>query len=256
VTSERNSLREDDFIRDFFLLREWQKFYNRLVLLHVILRTQGERIAVMKVTTTARGWRGRLRVWALARLDDHCERAVAGRKRALLGSLHGRILEIGPGPGVNLRYYPPDIDWFGIESNLSCDPGIRAEAERRGMRVELRAPSASALDAEDASMDAVVSTFALCTVPDPTRTLAEVLRILRPGGKFVFMEHVGAPDGTALRLLQRASRTYWVRFADGCLPDADTLPLIQAAGFSRVDYAVFSIPVPLISPHVAGVAIR
>jgi hypothetical protein len=56
--------------------------------------------------------------------------------------------------------------------------------------------------------------------------------------------------------VQRASRSYWVRFADGCLPDADTLPLIQAAGFSRVDYAAFSIPVPLISPHVAGVAIR
>jgi ubiquinone/menaquinone biosynthesis C-methylase UbiE len=105
-------------------------------------------------------------------------------------------------------------------------------------------------------MDAVVSTFALCTVPDPAKTLVEVLRILRPGGKVVFMEHVAAPAGTALRLVQRASRSYWVRFADGCLPDADTLPLIQPAGFSRVDYAAFSIPVPLISPHVAGVAIR
>jgi hypothetical protein len=57
------------------------------------------------------------------------------------------------------------IDWFGIESNLSCYPGIRGEVERRGMRVELRAASASGLDAEDASMGAVVSTFALSTVP-------------------------------------------------------------------------------------------
>jgi SAM-dependent methyltransferase len=208
------------------------------------------------MTPTVSGWRGRLRARALARLDDHCERAVAERKRSLLGSLHGRILEIGPGPGVNLGYYSPEIDWFGIESNLSCYPVIQAEAERRRMRVELRAASASGLDAEDASMDAVVSTFALCTVPDPARTLGEVLRILRPGGKFVFMEHVAAPAGTALRLVQRASRPYWVRFADGCLPDADTLPLIQAAGFSRVDYAAFSIPVPLISPHVSGVAVR
>ena len=105
-------------------------------------------------------------------------------------------------------------------------------------------------------MDAVVSMFALCTVPDPAKTLGEVLRILRPGGKFVFMEHVAAPAGTALRLAQRTSRSFWMRFADGCRPDADTLPLIQAAGFCRVDYAAFSIPVPLISPHVAGVAIR
>jgi len=65
-----------------------------------------------------RGRRERLRAWALARLDNYCERAVAERKRALLGSLHGRILEIGPGPGVNLGYYPPDIDWFDIESNV------------------------------------------------------------------------------------------------------------------------------------------
>jgi ubiquinone/menaquinone biosynthesis C-methylase UbiE len=121
---------------------------------------------------------------------------------------------------------------------------MRRVARRLGQRLARKTP-----------VCAVVSTFAR-TVPDPTRTLGEVLRILRPGGKFAFMEHVAAPAGTALRLVQRASRSYWVRFADGCLPDADTLPLIQAAGFSRVDYAAFSIPVPLISPHVAGVAIR
>ena len=162
-----------------------------------------------------------LRARALARLDDHCEQAVAERKRTLMGSLRGRILEIGPGPGVNLKYYPLDIDWFGIEPNLSCYSEIGAEAERLRMRVELRIASAGGLDAEDASMDAV-SMFALCTVPDPAKTLGEVLRILRPGGKFVFMEHVAAPAGTALRLAQRASRSFWVRFADGCLPDADT----------------------------------
>lgn len=210
----------------------------------------------LTMTATARGRRDQLRAWALARLDDHCERAVAARKRALMSSLHGRILEIGPGPGVNLGYYPADIEWFGIESNLSCYPGIRAEAERRGIRVELRAASANRLDAKDASMDAVVSTFALCTVLDPAQTLGEVLRILRPGGKFVFMEHVGAPAGTALRLLQRVSRSPWARFAEGCLPDADTLPLIQAAGFASVEYSAFSVPVLLISPHIAGVAIR
>jgi len=70
-------------------------------------------------------------------------------------------------------------------------------------------------------LDAVVSMFALCTVPDPAWTLSEVLRILRPGGKFVSMEHVAAPAGTALRLLQRVSRSYWLRLADGFLPDAD-----------------------------------
>jgi SAM-dependent methyltransferase len=204
---------------------------------------------------TADHCRGQLRTWALARLDDRCERAVAERKRALMGSLRGRVLEIGPGPGVNLRYYSPEIDWFGIEPNLRRHPEIRAEAERRGMGIELHA-SAGGLDAEDGSMDAVVSMFALCTVPDPAGTLAEVLRILRPGGKFVFMEHVAAPAGTALRLVQRTSRSWWVWFAEGCVPDADTLPLIRAAGFSRVDYTAFSIAVPLISPHVAGVAAK
>ena len=83
-----------------------------------------------------------LRARALARLDDHCEQAVAERKRTLMGSLRGRILEIGPGPGVNLKYYPLDIDWFGIEPNLSCYWEIGAEAERLRMRVELRVASA------------------------------------------------------------------------------------------------------------------
>ncbi len=216
----------------------------------------GDHSTRSKPTVTPQNWHKRLHAWALSKLDDRCERAVADRKRALLGSLHGRILEIGPGPGVNLHYYPRDIDWFGIEPDLSCHPSIREAATARGMRIELHSISTDVFNVDDANMDVVVSMFALCTVSAPLQTLAEVLRVLKPGGKFIFMEHVAAPTGTVLRLVQRASRPGWVRFAEGCLPDADTLPRIEAAGFSCVDAEAFSIPVPLISPHVAGIALR
>ena len=129
------------------------------------------------VTLTARGTRERLRAWALTRLDGHCERAVAERKRALMGGLHGRILEIGPGPGVNLGYYPPDIDWLGIESNLSCYPAIRAEADRRGMRVELRIASAIGLGECQPNPS---TRLARSAVPPESRTNR---KIPRPGCK-------------------------------------------------------------------------
>lgn len=204
--------------------------------------------------TQGSAWLSRMHARLLARLDERCERAVSSRKRAMLEQLRGHVLEIGVGPAVNLHYYAPGVVWSGVEPNLSFHPTIEAEAKRLGMQIDLRRVLPSRLDAEDASMDAVVSMFALCTVANPVQMLAEIRRVLKPNGIFVFMEHVAAPPKTALRFVQHLSRPLWVRFAEGCLPDADTLPRIRQAGFARVEHDAFTIPVPLISPHIAGVA--
>jgi SAM-dependent methyltransferase len=189
----------------------------------------------------------------LVRLDDACERAVAERKRNLLGRLHGDVLEIGPGGNPSFGYFPRSVRWWGIESNLTHHPSILTAAARVGIPAQVVEPSGCALPFRDSSFDAVVSLFALCTVSDPSVMLSEIRRVLRPDGVFAFMEHVAASDFRT-RMLQKAVRPIWIRFAEGCRPDCDTGSAIAAAGFTDVQFESFHIAVPIIHPHLSGVA--
>jgi ubiquinone/menaquinone biosynthesis C-methylase UbiE len=199
----------------------------------------------------------RLHAWALAKGISKYEEAVANQKRALFGELRGTVLEIGPGSGVNLQYYSTDIRWIGIEPNPFNHPNIQMAADRAGIEIELRSLDDDRLQADDNSIDAVVSTLVLCTVPDQTATLLEILRVLKPGGRFAFIEHVAAPRDSLLRKAQRMIRPAWKWIADGCCPDRETASSIEAAGFSSVEIESFRAPLPRIfSPHIAGVAVK
>ena len=151
----------------------------------------------------------------LVRLDDACERAVAERKRSLLGRLHGDVLELGPGGYPSFGYFPRDVRWRGIEPNLNHHSSILAAAARVGIPAEIVESSGCALPFRDSSFDAVVSLFALCTVPDPPVMLSEIRRVLRPGGVFAFIEHVilsrcSDPErGVAAAARLRGAREYW-----------------------------------------------
>lgn len=153
---------------------------------------------------------------------------MAARRRRLLAGAHGAVLEIGAGTGLNLRHYPANLDQLVL-----AEPGARM-----GDRIDLgRAPSGAAARLErapaedlpfaDASFDTVVSTLVLCTVSDPQQALAEVTRVLRPGGQLLFLEHVRA-EPRWRRTLQRRSVRAWAAFADGCRCDRPTLETIQA----------------------------
>ena len=135
---------------------------------------------------------------------------------------------------------------------------LRQEAGRLGRIVDLRDGRAEQTGMPDASVDAVVSSLVLCGVSDVDATLAEVLRVLRPGGTFAVLEHVAAPPGTALRVVQRACSRPWRAMFEGCHPDRDTGVAIQRAGF--VDIALERIdgpvPIPIVRPHVIGTARR
>jgi ubiquinone/menaquinone biosynthesis C-methylase UbiE len=100
----------------------------------------------------------------------------------------------------------------------------------------------------------------LCSVRDPQQVLNEALRVLKPGGKFYFIEHVAAPQQTWLRRCQRVMRPIWIGIADGCRPDRETGAAIQNAGFRSVELEGFRVPfppaLPFVSPHVAGVAVK
>ncbi len=192
----------------------------------------------------------------LERCGESHERHIAAHKRNLLTPLRGRVIEIGPGTGVNLAYLDPSADWVGVEPNEHMDPYVRRRAAALGRAAEIRRGTAEALPFDRASVDAVVSTLVLCSVVDPIATLAEIRRVLRPGGQFVFVEHVGAPAGTRSRRMQRAIRPLWAYCGDGCHPDRDTGEAIASAGFASLDITRFALRMPIVGPHIAGRAIN
>ncbi len=202
-------------------------------------------------------WNKRLFAWLLSTGNASYEKQVCDRKCNLFGNLHGDVLEIGPGTGANFPYYPKDMRWIGIEPNPYMHPYLQKEAEKVGLNnVDVRTISAERLEAEDNSVDAVVSTLVLCSVPDLKATLQEILRVLKPGGRFLFIEHVAAPKGTWLRRVQEGVRPVWKFLADGCEPARETWIALENAGFEHLDYERFEPSIPIVTPHISGVGIK
>ena len=202
------------------------------------------------------GWYKRLFAALMDKSSAQYDAMVSNKKRALLGQLHGNVLEIGPGTGPNLAYYPRDIHWIGVEPNPAMLPYLGREAARLNMRLDIREGVGEELPAANESVDAVVSTLVLCSVRDQAQTLREVLRVLKPGGRFVFVEHVAAPRDTGLRRLQGLVRPVWQVASDGCHPDRETWLAIEQAGFEHVRLEHFRLDAGLAAPHIAGVAIK
>ncbi len=203
-----------------------------------------------------KGWRQRLFAWLNTAQADAYDAFVAPYKRALLGGLSGTILEIGAGAGENFPYYAPGIRWVGIEPNVYIHPHLLKAAARYGIHGEIRTGLVEKLPFEDASFDAVVSTLVLCSVSDQTAALSEIRRVLRPAGRYAFIEHVAAPENTFQRRMQRLIKPLWRALLDGCEPDRDTAAALRQAGFSGVELQHFAVPVWLVSPHIAGTAIK
>ena len=120
--------------------------------------------------------------------------------------------------------------------------------------IEYAQANAEALPFPDESVETVLSTLVLCSVGGLDLALREIHRILKPGGRFIFLEHVGAPPGSWLRRFQRWVKPVWSTVGDGCEPDRDTEENLLRAGFREVRLERFSLPIPLVSPHIAGVA--
>ncbi len=203
-----------------------------------------------------RGWRHRLFAALLPLVSHQYEPLVAERKRRLFGCLHGRVVEIGAGTGVNLRYLPGDAEWLGVDPNPYMERYIRAEAARLGRDGAFCLGAAEQLPVPARAADAVVGTLVLCSVTDLESALREIVRVLRPGGRFVFIEHVGAPPGTRTRRRQDCICPLWRRLADGCHPNRDTVRWIERAGFSELHCESFTLPLPIAGPHIAGFAVK
>jgi ubiquinone/menaquinone biosynthesis C-methylase UbiE len=189
------------------------------------------------------------------------KRGATDHRRRLLEGLRGTVLEIGAGHGLNFPHYPPEVtEVIAIEPERT----LRGEAETaaKSARVPIRvvAGVADDLPAADASMDAAVASLVLCSVPDQQRALAEIRRVVRPGGELRFYEHVVAncqPKRLLLQLLDRSG--IWPRVAGGCHAARDTTEAIMQAGFDveQIERFGFSAALyqPLI-PHILGIARR
>jgi SAM-dependent methyltransferase len=153
---------------------------------------------------------------------------MATRRHALLAEARGKVLEIGAGTGLNLRYYP-----VGLEELILVEPGEpmanRIDLSRTpgGVPTRLVRAPAEQLPFAEGSFDTVVSTLVLCTVSDPAAAVSEAARVLKPGGRLLFCEHVSAESGWRRALQQRSARP-WAAFADGCRCDRPTLATIES----------------------------
>ena len=183
------------------------------------------------------------------------ERGWLGRRRAaLLASATGTVVEIGAGPGANLAHYRNADRVVATEPS----PYMRARLLRRtaSVPVEVVAAPAEALPVADASADTLVSVCVFCTVQDLGAALSEVMRVLRPGGRLLFLEHVRAAG--AMARVQHALDPVWSRAAAGCHLTRRSEQAIRETGMQVVRLGRFKPPVPGggLMPMVAGAAIR
>jgi ubiquinone/menaquinone biosynthesis C-methylase UbiE len=174
-------------------------------------------------------------------------------KRKLLANARGRVLEIGVGTGLSLPHYPRHVEVVGVEPSEPMRRRAQRRAQELGRDVTLVEAPAEELPFEDGSFDTVVSLAVLCSVRDPERVLAEVRRVLRPGGRFIFLEHVRSDDPQLARKQDRWERP-WGWIAGGCHPNRTTLDTIESAGFELVEVEQEERPdIPrLVRPHVIG----
>lgn len=180
----------------------------------------------------------------------------AAQRAELLAGLAGRVIEVGAGTGCNFVHYPATVtEVLAVEP----EPYLRARAGEaaRAATVPVRvvAGVAEELPAPDASFDAAVVSLVLCSVADPDAALAELRRVLRPGGELRFWEHVRAST-PGLALMQRALDVVWPRVAGGCHTARDTVAAIERAGFELRSCRAFRFMAGPTAPNVTGSALR
>jgi ubiquinone/menaquinone biosynthesis C-methylase UbiE len=161
-------------------------------------------------------------------------RAILEERTRWIPHAHGDVLEVGIGSGLNLAFYGAEVTHV---TGIDPSPQLLAKARTRigHTPVELVEASAEQLQFDARSFDSAVVTYSLCSIPDPARALAEVRRVLRPGGELVFVEHGLAPEPRVQRW-QRRLTPVWRRVGGGCHLDRDIAALLRSAEFDITDH--------------------
>lgn len=184
------------------------------------------------------------------------ENGLREMRRQVLADARGRTIDLGAGTGANLGLFPEAVTELVLaEPDPHMAKQLRqrlAESDERG---EISEAPAQDLPFEDDSFDTAVFTLVLCTVPDPEASLAEAIRVLRPGGKLLFVEHVRAEEQDLARWQDRLEKP-WRFLADGCHCNRDTVAAIEASPLTleRVEKGTLPKALPIVKPLVRGSA--
>jgi ubiquinone/menaquinone biosynthesis C-methylase UbiE len=196
---------------------------------------------------------GRLFAFGYDRFLAATEKAgLRDMRRELLAEASGRTLEIGAGTGANVDLYPPAVTELVLSEP---DRFMAAKLRAKHPAAEVTEAPAETLPFEDDSFDTVALTLVLCTVPDPPGALREIARVLKPGGRFLFIEHVRSEEPGLARWQDRL-HTPWYLFGDGCHCNRDTLAAIEASPLTveRAERGKLPKAVPLVKPLLRGAA--
>lgn len=205
-------------------------------------------------TRGTHGFLSRLNAWFLNRGTPTYNKLTDRYKKELFSGLSGKILEIGPGTGANLDYYPANLDLWVLEPSPYMRKYLKGKAAEIELNIHILTGVAESIPFPDNKFDAAVSTLVLCSVEDVEKSLAEILRVLKPGGRFYFIEHVAAPEQSRLHTLQNWITPFWKFIADGCHPNRETAELIKKSGFTDLNIERTRIDLPVVSPHIIGSA--
>ena len=203
-------------------------------------------------------WFARMWVRIAAAAEAH---GAAEHRARLLAGLSGRVVELGAGTGANVVHYPPAVDEvLAVEPEPHLRERAVAAAGRAAVPVTVVDGLAERIPADDGAFDAVVVTLVLCSVPDQGPALAEMHRVLRPGGRLYFWEHVRAEGAGFARVQRLLDRTVWPAVGGGCHTARDTAAAIAAGGFTlerveRFRFPESRVPSPT-APQILGTALR
>jgi ubiquinone/menaquinone biosynthesis C-methylase UbiE len=158
-------------------------------------------------------------------------RELAPYRERVLAGAEGRVLEIGIGAGPNLEFYPAGVkEILALEPSAKLIAMAQRAAGKSAISVKFLEASAEAIPLESGKVDSVVMTWTLCSIPDALQALQEMRRVLKPGGRLLFVEHGQSPDASVRKWQDRLTPT-WKRFAGGCHLNRPISALLEQAGF-------------------------
>lgn len=203
--------------------------------------------------------KARFNAWALDMLDAYMHRSYGKMKRSMVEDHPEVILEVGAGTGSNLKYFRPGTRVLAIEPSGAMQERLMAQAAKYGVDLELLPTGIEEAPLAANSIDFVVTTLVLCTVPDLDAAVRKIHEVLRPGGRYVFLEHVAAAPGTFLRSVQDTLHDPWHYMFEGCHTNRDIAAAIRYAGFIQVEIREFDLKMPdlvPIKPQIMGSAVK
>jgi len=184
------------------------------------------------------------------------EAGLRDMRAELVAGARGRVVELGAGTGANLELYPDSIEeLILVEPDPHMTKQLREKVAASGRTATILEAPAERLPLESASCDTAVVTLVLCTVPDPRAAIAEIARVLKPGGQLLFLEHVRSTDPKLARWQDRLERP-WRFLADGCHCNRDTVAMISASSLALGEVENGELPkaLPLVEPLARGSA--